>query len=516
MTTPAEMAMIQPPVGGLNWRKPPIELDPREALHLENIMPRPSSGDLRHGYREYAINLGGAVKSLMSYRATKHADDALFAVTDDGSVYDVTAGGDTFTKSETIGTDGVLSYTNSTTLDNSYLCVVSPSGGYWTYDAINGWQKQELTGDGAGKSFCDIFKWKDRLWLIESDSTKAYYLGIGAITGEATVFDFAAILRRGGHLAYGTNWTFDAGYDLSDYFVLVTTQGEVIVYEGTNPTEATSFALKGVWYVGQVPEGSRSHTHFGGELMLMSSLGVVPMSALVNGKVANEYDVASSKIQPILETVFSEYKMRFGWELTTIYDQSFLLLKTPQRNTSQYLYYAMSTQTGAWTTITNVPMSCTVIVDEKLYFGTSDGRVCLGFEGDTDGITLDGTQGAPIIGRYLGGYQDFGKVGQNKAFSLCRPFFVSGSRPSVNLKISTQYAATFPSVQSINEPTDVEAVFGTDRFDECQWTGGANTYERLQGVNGLGYYGALVMSFTGKAETRFVSANLMYQAGGVL
>ena len=516
MTTPAEMAMIQPPVGGLNWRKPPIELDPREALHLENVLPRPSSGELRHGYKEFAINLGNPVMTLMSYRATAHPDDKLFAATASGEIFDVTTGGDTFEAMTTIGSDGILSAINSTTQDKSYLCVVSPAGGYWTYEPNEGWAKQDLTGDGAGKSFSSIFKWKDRIWLIEDGTTKAYYLGIGAIKGDATVFDFAPILRRGGHLAYGTTWTFDAGYDISDYFVLVTTQGEVIVYEGTNPSEASTFQLKGVWNVGAVPEGSRSHTHFGGELMLMSSLGVVPMSALVNGKVANEYDVASSKIQPILENVFSQYKRQFGWAMTTIYDQAFLLLKTPQTNTGSHVYYIMSTQTGAWATLTNMPMSCVVVVDEKIYFGTSDGKVCLGFEGDSDGATLEGQQGAPIVGRYLGGYQDFGKAGMHKKFTLCRPFFVSKGQPSVRLKIATQYSASFPSVQASQEPTSKKAFFGEDKWNLCRWSGGVNTYTHLAGVNGMGFYGALVMSFTGKAQTQFTSATLMYQPGGVL
>ena len=508
--------MIQPPVGGLNWRKPPIELDPREALHLENILPRPASGELRHGYKAYATGLGNPVMSIMSYRAAAHPDDKLFAVTSDGNVFDVTAGGDSFTKMETIGSDGILSYVNSTTVDKSYLCVVSPGGGYWTYEPTEGWTKQELTGDGAGKSFSAIFKWKDRLWLIEDGSTKAYYLGIGAITGDATVFDFSPILRRGGHLVYGANWTFDAGYDLSDYFVLVTTQGEVIVYEGTNPSEASTFSLKGVWNVGAVPEGSRSHTHFGGELMLMSSLGVVPMSRLVNGKVANEYDVASSKIQPVLEGVFSQYKRQFGWEMTTIYDQSFLLLKTPQTNTGAYVYYVMSTQTGAWATITNMPMSCTAVVDEKLFFGSPDGSVYQGFVEDTDGVDLQGNEGMAVVGRYLGGFQDFEKPGMNKKFTLCRPFFVSEGRPSVSLKIATQYSATFPTVQAKKEPYATEALFGKDKWNQCQWTGGVNTYTYLAGVNGLGFYGALVMSFTGMARTQFASGTLMYQSGGVL
>ena len=516
MTTPAEMALIQPPVGGLNWRKPATSLDPTEALHLENILPRPSSGELRHGYKEFAVNLNGAVRSIMSYKGLTRAEDRLFAVNDTGEVYDVTSGGDTHEAAATIVGDGVVNYTNSTTLDNSYLCVVSESGGYWTFSPSSGWEKQDLTGDAADKSFSAIFKWKDRIWLIGTGSTKAYYLGIGAITGEASEFDFAPILRRGGHLAYGANWTFDAGYDLSDYFVLVTTQGEVIVYEGTDPGEASTFKLKGVWNVGQVPDGSRSHTHFGGELMIMSSLGVVPMSRLVNGQVANEYDVASAKIQPILEGVFAQYKGQFGWELTTIYDQAFILLKPPQRNTGEYVDYVMSTQTGAWATVTNMPMSCTVVVDEKLYFGTPNGAVCQGFEGDTDGQKLDGTQGSPIIARYLGGFRDFDKPGLNKKFTLVRPFFVSSDRPSVLIQVATQYGNTFPSVQALNETTSKGATFNVDKWNQCTWTGGVNTYESLTGVNGLGFYGALNMAFTGLPQTQFTSATLMYQTGGVL
>jgi hypothetical protein len=410
----------------------------------------------------------------------------------------------------------VVSYINSVTQDNSYLCVVDVAGGYFTYDSTGGWQSVELEGDAAGKSFSSIFKWKDRIWLIEADSTKAYYLGIGAIKGEATMFDFAPLMRRGGHLAYGTNWTFDAGYDLNDYFVLVTTQGEVLVYEGINPSEASTFSLKGVWNVGRVPEGDRCHVHFGGELFLMSSLGVVPMSKLVNGAVANEYDVASSKIQPVLEGVFNSLKTQYGWEMVNIYDQAFLLLKVPQRTSGQHVHYVMSTQTGAWGTITNMPMQCTALLDESLYFGTDDGTVCKGFVGDTDNQKLDKTPGAPIVGRYLGGYQDYDKPGRHKIFTLCRPFFVSSAAPSVKVRVSTQYSARLPTVESQANRRSTDAIFGTDKWNQCAWSGGTDTYTSMSGVSGMGYYGAVAMAFTGPAVTQFVSATLMYQTGGVL
>jgi len=517
MTTPAEMAQIQPPVGGLNWREPPTNLQPTEALHLENILPRPSSGELRAGYEEHCIDLPGPVRTLASYVGLTNDQNRLFAFCEQGGIFDVTTKTDTPPALQTTDqTDGIWSWVNYSGVDKNWLCAVSPDGGYWTYNATDGWEKQDITGDAEGAKFSGIFAWKDRVWLIEDNSTRAYYLGVGSITGDASLFDFHAVIRHGGHLVWGTNWTFDAGYDLSDYFVLSTSNGDVIVYEGIDPSDVSTFSLKGVWNVGKLPKHGRSLTHFGGELFFMSNLGVVPMSALVNGKVANEYQVASATIQPVLNTVFEDWCDTFGWEMHMVYQHAFVMLKTPEKADGTHLYYVMNVQTGAWGQISQMPMLTATLHSDDLYFGTEDGRVCKAFIGHEDNVQFDGTEGAPIVGHYLGGYSDFGKPGMYKVFQMARPFFNAISSPSVNVKMATGYDFSFPALGGEYPADDNLGRFDVSDWNQCVWAGLQNTYSAWEGLSGIGYFGAFMMSYTGPKHAQFLNCSVTFQTGGAM
>lgn len=517
MANSSMVAQLQPPVKGLNFRTPAISLDPQEALTLDNVLPKANCAELRSGYVDHVTNIPGAINTLAPFVGNLFEDNRVFAFNDQGKVYDATIGTDSPIEIETTDqADGKWDYTNSQGVDQNYLILVSPAGGYWTYSTAGGLVKREITGDGAGKRFSAVFNWKDRIWLIGENSTKAYYLDIGAVQGEAHEFNFGPVMNQGGFLSYGSNWTFNAGYDIDDYLVLVTTSGEILVYKGVDPTQADSFALQGVWYVGRTPAGNKAFTTFGGELFIMSALGVVPVSKLVNGGVANDYEVASAKIQPALSDVFNLYKDNYGWELETFYNRNFLMIKTPVSSAGKYQFWIMNVQTGAWGTVSQMPMNCTSQVVDDIYFGTTDGKVCIAFSGDSDGRHIDGEPGRPIIGSYLGGFNDYGVPTNLKTWQLARPIFRSTDKPAVGASILTQYESPVATVSGQQTQDSTGGRFDISRWNQCVWAGGSDTYASWVGLQGLGYYGALSLVFTGDAGTQYISTNVTLTQGGVM
>lgn len=511
------VAQLQPPVKGLNYRTPAISLDPQEALILDNVLAQPSCGELRAGYVDHVTNIPGAVVTLAPFVGNQFQDNRVFAFNNEGKVYDATISTDApVAMATTNQTDGNWDYTNSQGVDQNYLILVSPAGGYWTYSTAGGLVQREITGDGAGKRFSAVFNWKDRVWLIEENSTKAYYLDIGAVQGDAHAYNFGPVMNQGGWLSYGSNWTFNAGYDIDDYLVLVTTGGEVLVYKGYDPTDAATFQLQGVWYVGRTPAGNKAFTTFGGELFIYSALGVVPVSKLVNGGVANDYEVTSAKIQPELNKVFQLYKDSFGWELETFYNRNFLMVKTPITTAGTYSYWVMNVQTGAWSTISQMPMNCTSQVVDDIYFGTTNGKVCRAFDGDTDGVALDGTAGRPIIGTVMGGFNDYGVPTYLKTWQLARPIFRSTDKPAVAATILTQYEDPMPVINGQQTKDGAGGRFDISKWNECVWAGNAGTYSSWIGLNGLGYYGAFSLSITGDAGTQYISTNITLTQGGIM
>lgn len=515
MTT--KVAQLQPPVKGLNLRTPAILLDPQEALVLDNVLPQASNGELRAGYKEHVTGIPGAVVTIAPFYGDTPDESRVFAFNDQGDVYDVTESSDKPLKVlDTTQEDGNWDYTNSSNGSENYLIIVAPSGGYYTYCHSAGWVKQTISGDGADKKFKSVFNWKKRVWLIEDMSCKSYYLDVGAITGPAHIVDMAPVINRGGYLSYGCNWTYNAGYDIDDYMVMVTTGGEVIVYKGSDPSDISTFALQGVWFVGNTPAGNKCFTQFGGEMFIMSSLGVVPISKLVNGGVANDYQVSSAKIQPALSQAFNTYSGEFGWEMDLIYNQNFLLLKLPRQSNGRYKSYVMNVQTGAWGTISVMPMNCTIQINDSLYFGSVDGKVYRGFYGDTDGQLLDSTPGRAIVGSYMGGFNDYDDATHLKIFQMARPIYVSKQAPRTGVNMITTYEAALPTSISGYDVQANDGVWDVSKWNQCVWAGGKSTFASWCGLQGMGYYGAVGMTFTGVAGTQYISTNVTFDVGGVM
>ena len=248
----------------------------------------------------------------------------------------------------------------------------------------------------------------------------------------------------------------------------------------------------------------------------MSALGVVPVSKLVNGGVANDYQVVSAKIQPELTKVFSEYAGAFGWELETFYNRNFLMVKTPTKTSGKNSYWVMNVQTGAWGTISGMPMNCTSQVVDDIFFGTTDGRVCRAFVGDTDGASIDGTPGRPVIGTYMGGFNDYGIPTNLKTWQLARPVLLADDTPSVGASIVTEYEAALPAIDASVTGDGSGGRFDVNAWNQCVWAGGTNTYSAWVGLQGLGYYGAFAMRFTGPSGTQYISTNVTLTTGGVM
>lgn len=53
-------------------------------------------------------------------------------------------------------------------------------------------------------------------------------------------------------------WTLDSGEGLDDYLVVTTSEGQVGVFRGTDPTSVATWGLVGVWNLGE-PIGAGLH-----------------------------------------------------------------------------------------------------------------------------------------------------------------------------------------------------------------------------------------------------------------
>jgi hypothetical protein len=508
----AQLYNIPAPVGGLNFRDPIAAMPPTDALILDNFIPRQLGVELRRGYKVHTNTVGFPIGSVFAYNAPDPDDSKIFAAAN-GDIYDCTVEPAVLDESATGSTDNIWWTTQFSTGADTFLLAVSPSAGYWTYSTTTGWVKRTPTNLPSNPRTVGV--WKRRIFFTcENDDNIYYMTAVNAITGTVTAFPMGAHLSRGGYVSAVANWTLDAGVGIDDYLVVIGTQGDVMIWQGIDPSVSTDFSLRGIWYVGPVPKYGRYFTPMGGDMMVLSELGLVPLSRLVNGQFVEGQPGPSAKIQQVLAPEIRTLLLEESWDVFSVPSEDLLILKLPEY-VGVYKQYAMNITTGAWCTLSGLPMACATILAGSLYIGTDAGLVCRAFFGEQDNVLVDGTDGTPVEGEIQTAFQTFGSPGINKKFDLARPIFIAPSPPSVKVRLNTQY--TFGQIAGSPSYSEEDiARWDQSIWNTARWVGDANTYQSWVGITGLGYYGSLRMRLRGQPETIFTSAHIMATTGGMM
>lgn len=508
------MTSVPAPVGGLNFRDPISEMPATDAMVMDNFIPHRTGCLLRNGWQYSCESLTDPVVSLFTYNAADSADNKIFAASG-GDIWDVTGATAVLSQASTGSTADVWSTTQFALVSGEVvLLAVSPGAGYWVYEATSGWT--QTTPTNLPSDLLSVAVWKNRVWFTENKTSTVWYLqDIDAIDGIAVAFEMGSLLRNGGSIRGLINWTLDSGFGVDDYLVVVGTEGDVGVWQGTDPTSAATFGLKGVWYVGPVPSFGRFFTAYGGDVMLLSELGLVPMSRLINGQFSEIQPGPSSKIQNVLSPLIVEYRDSPSWDIILVPNSDVLIIKLPPQN-GVYVQYAMNVNTGSWCTFSNMPMVCTALLNGQLYFGTDDKAIAKGLYGEQDGLTIDNLSGTAVRGDIQPAFNSYEMPGRLKKFMMVRPVFITLQNPGVKLRMNTQYdftgVAGTPSFSGITASEWDSGVWNT-----AKWSGASNTYERWFGVSGLGYYGAVRMRVRGLGgSTTLSSYHVLYEPGGIM
>jgi hypothetical protein len=517
-TQVARLANTPAPVGGLNLRDPISMMAPQDALVLTNFIPRQQGVELRAGWRFHTSSaMPAEVKSIFGYQAANSTNNKLFAAAG-GKIYDITSGTPTVAVATTGSTDDVWQTTQFSTTADTFLLAVSPGAGYWTYSAATGWVDRTALTVGLPTSVQSVSVWKRRVWFSCKDDPQAYYMrAVDSIQGHADPFPMGSTLRSGGHIVALINWTLDAGIGIDDHLVAIGSQGDVAVWKGTDPSSTSTFALHGIWYIGPVPTKGRFYTPMGGDVMVLSEMGVVPLSQLTRGEFSEEQAIQagpSAKIESVLSPLIKTLRTTASWDFFSVPWESILIIKLPAQ-TGVFEQYVMNTVTMSWCKFSGFDMNCATVFGGALYYGMTSGHVAVGLTGSADGASTAGVGGNSLEGELQTAFNAFGTPGQLKKFGMVRPIFLSQSAPSVQLQMNTQY--TFSGIAgSPSYVNEAQALWGSSNWNQVVWFGTTNTYQSWVGAAGLGYYGSIRMKLRGAAGTLYTSAHVMNELGGVM
>lgn len=358
-------------------------------------------------------------------------------------------------------------------------------------------------------TFINVNLFKNRLWFTQKDTMKAWYLDVNAIGGTATALDFGGIARNAGYLQAMGTWTIDAGQGADDYAVFVTSMGEVIVYNGTDPTSATTWALKGVWQLGQT-FNRRCFFKYAGDLLLLTQDGLVPLaSALQSSRLDPRINI-TDKIYYAVSQAATQYFALFGWQINYYASENMLILSVP---TSQGMeQYVMHTITKSWARFTGIEAHCwEVSGDNDMHFG-GDGFVGLFYDTTSDA-------GTNINAQIQQAYSYFDSRATLKRFTMARPIFITdNSLPTVLIGISTDFNPTSPNGTASFNPSNIPvARWDAGIWDLNVWAGGNNVQKQWQGVTGLGFAGGIAINIASQGiELHWASTDIVFETGGVL
>ena len=335
---------------------------------------------------------------------------------------------------------------------------------------------------------------------------RAWYLPTQSIAGAAVAFDLRAFAPHGGYIMAIGTWTIDAGYGVDDLLAFVTSNGDVIVYRGTDPASASTWALVGVWWIGS-PVGRRCLMKYNGDLLILCKDGIIPMSSLLQSSRTNPKVALSDKVQSQISTSIANYSGNFGWQLQLFPKEDMLLLNVPVALGSQE-QYAMNTLTKAWTDFTGWYANCWTLFGDNIYFG---GNTVINRAWNTN---ADG--GGAIAGNFLQAFNYFGTPGQQKKFTMMRPTMYTNGTPSLQGSINVDFETAAPT-SNLSTPALVGAIWDVGLWDVAVW-GDVQPVSRLwQGAFGVGYCGAPRFASTSTGITiEYISTDVVYERGGIL
>jgi hypothetical protein len=508
----AKSQSLPAPIGGLNARDSVALMDETDAVTLDNWFPSTTSVDLRKGY-EVAATFTGVCETVIAYNgvsrqlfvAVNTTNDLIIDATSGGAISSAVVGGAGSTVQAV--TSARFDYQNFATTGGRFLSAVNGVNTPLQYDGTT-WIASLITGSGLTTSnLFTVGVYGERLWYLEVDTFNAWYLPVQSITGTAVKLFLGSLFKLGGSLNNVVTFSTDSGSDIADYIAFVSTEGEVIVFTGTDPTDADLWRRVAHFRIGRpVTRGNRAWTKIGAEAVMITADGLIPMSLAVAQNRADVSAAVSDKIRNSFNGDVLRYGATFGWSVVLHPAGQKLLVNVPTVVGETSYQWVMNTQTRAWCRFTDWNASCLESTRDALYFG-GDGILALadtGLNDNGDSITAVAKQA----------FSYFGQRGRQKQMTMARPILAIDGPVSLNLGVDVDYrdsppASVVPIAGEVGDPWEVAW--------DVLWTGAGVIYSAWNSIRGIGF--AIAPRLTVQAEginLSWSATDFVYETGGIL
>jgi hypothetical protein len=462
------------PVGGWNASAAITSMPITDAIRLENWFPGPTSIEIRPGHVTHMTQLVGTVKTL----AVHHELDggsSMWAFTDSG-VFEATFGGQSGGLILWARTNGKHQWDQFGDGTNNWLIAVNGVDKPWYFNGtsvvlVDGVTTPAITGLTT-TTIVSVAVFKKQLFFIQNDTMGFAFLPKGAAGGAVSLFDLSSVASDGGYLMAICSWSRDAGDGPDDFWVGITSEGEAIVYQGTDPASSTTWALVGVYKIGK-PLGRRCVLKkFGADPIVLTQDGAFPMSAVLQSGEARHQYALSFKIQNAFSEAALAAQATFGWKVLSYPEQKALIVNVPIREDGPHEQYVMNTITKAWCKFTGWHAEDFAVLDGTLYFSKGN-RIYRAWYGTDD-------DGSDITSTAIQAYSDFGS-GTIKDPVLFKPILETNRELQYSTGVDTDF-----STSGFTEATDVvetdDGIWNETDWNDSNWAGPGTIVQNLGGT----------------------------------
>jgi hypothetical protein len=481
-------------------------MKPEDALILDNVFPEANYVALRRGHVSHATGLGsGVVETLMTYHAA-NGTEKLFGAANN-QIYDATSAGAASSVYSTSITSNRWQWFNFSTVSQLHILAFNGVDTPLKYDGTS-WATNSITGSiSSSANLINGTAHKERVWLIEKNTLTAWYLASQAIGGAATKLPLQGVFDRGGALVAAGSLSMDSGTGIDDFLCFVTTNGEVAIYSGTNP--ASDFALIGMFHINE-PLGYRCLEKFGGDLIILTTGGVVSMQQMMNFDRAQQDQVAvTAKIQDKFNADARSYRDNFGWQAMIYPKARYGIFNVPVSVGATQRQWVQNTITGKWCSFSGLNANCWGTLDEQLYFGGNDGTVYKADHNYQDA-------GGVINWEIKTAFSYFGHRGRNKFFKMIRPLLVASGTPDILIGLNVDFDNTAPT-GTLAASAGTAGLWGTGLWGTALWGGTGLLIQDWNTVGKIGY--AAAVRLKGQSNGVAVQVNgfdVLAEPGGLI
>lgn len=412
--------------------------------------------------------------------------------------------------SATAGTLKVSGVSGGPFQDNEAL--TDSATGAATAAAANSAASSVTITNVATSALSQVWLFKERLFFVEKGTMSAWYLPVESIGGAASEIDLGSVFSKGGKLMFGATWSLDSGSGLDDVCIFVSDQGEIAVYEGTDPASASTWALVGVYEIGK-PLDKHSWFKAGGDLAVMTEDGIVPVSEALRKDrgalqaVALTYPIEDAWRNAVLNRTGSDSLSVALWQSGTI-----LLVGTSLKTSGGLkISFVANSRTGAWARVTGWDVRCQVVANDQLYVADSSGKIFAADSGGND-------DGVAFTGIYV---PKFSTADALRSANASGVTYRAPDRLVMNLGALSDYQTGNLSIPEAFS-YDAGATWGTGVWGEFVWGGNnaQNTYTEWQAAYSNGYalspYVAITSNQTTKPAFELLATRLRYETGYAL